>query len=290
MKSLYIVLTAHDPLERVDVTLKVLEAYEKLPVKVTVDIFIDYLHEQDLDEFISLVDKADISFDVSYYVADEEYEGYYLCWAHKPVLKEFIKDECYDFYMYSENDMLFTKDNFLYWLNNKDKLKELNLEPGFCRFETYDGLKIPFDNYRKWSISRPTPNCWGSIPHNGSFYLTLTDSRQLGWFTLGNPYGGLMLLDQEDASKYIRSASSDPVESYRLTGKRNWPIADRSSMGLCFDDLLPGQEHRRVVPVRKEGENLVVPDCALVEHLDCKYSKTLVEKGDIITTNSMLAY
>jgi len=290
MQSLYIALTAHNPLKRLDATLRVLEAYEKLPVSVTVDIFIDDQHEKDVEEFCFLVDQANISFDVSYCVADKKYEGYYLCWAHKPVLIEFIKDECYDFYMYSENDMLFTEDNFSYWLSNKDKLKELNLEPGFCRFENFNGLKIPFDNYRKWSISKPTPNCWGPIPHNGLFYLTLTDSRQLGWFTLGNPYGGLMLLDQEDASKYIKSDSCDPVKSHRLTGKRNWPIADRSSMGLCFDDLHPGQEHRRVVPVRKKDESFVVPDCALVEHLDCKYSKTLVEKGDIITTDSMLTY
>ena len=52
--------------------------------------------------------------------------------------------------------------------------------------------------------------------------------------------------------KYVKAGAAIRSQSHLKTGKRNWPIADRSSMGLAFEDLKPWQEHRRVVPVTHE--------------------------------------
>jgi len=288
MKKLFIAVTAHDPLNRIEKTLRVLKGYEQLPATTDVEIFIDHDHAHDLEEFSAILDKNISGCQVSVAVAGPEYHQYYLCWAHKGSLRSAIHKKHYDYYMYSENDMLFTYDNFEYWYSNKDSLRSLNLEPGFCRFEKVDGQKIPFDNYRKWSITRPTRNVWGELPHKNEFILSLNSRHRVGWMSLGNPYSGLMLLDQQDAEVYVNSDACDPDKSYALTGKRNWPIADRSSMGLCFHDLLDGQEHRRVVAVTREDTLLVIPDYALVEHLDTKYAPALIEEGDIITTDTML--
>jgi len=186
--------------------------------------------------------------------------------------------------------MVFKDIHFNYWFKYKDVLKRKNLEPGFCRFERCGGKKIPFDNYRKWNLLGPTENCWGNISHNGSFIATPLDSSILGFVSLGNPYAGLMVLDQDQADKYITSDSCDPNKSYLKTGKRNWPIADRSSMGLAFENLLPKQEHRRVVPTVRIDNKITIPDYALVEHLDSKYSSTLLQKESIIDTETMFAY
>ena len=48
-----------------------------------------------------------------------------------------------EFRMYSENDILFTKKQFDYWIEYKDVLKEENLEPGFCRVEKVKDKFIP---------------------------------------------------------------------------------------------------------------------------------------------------
>jgi hypothetical protein len=290
MKKLYIALTAHNPLNRAETTLRVLKEYEDIPVEIEVDIFVDHEHASDLSELDRLLSEHSIKYRISLFVAGPEYTGYSLCWAHKENYKYCVRNNRADYYMYSENDMLFGANNFLYWLDNKDRLKKLNLEPGFCRFEQFGEYKIPFDNYRKWRVSGPTPNVWGDVPHNGEFITDFYDPWRIGWVTLGNPYAGLMILDQEDAEDYIVSESCDISRSYAKTGKRNWPVADRSSMGLAFEGLRPEQEHRRVVAVCKERGELVVPHYALVEHLDSKYSPALVEKGDIITTDTMLAF
>ena len=152
MQSIYIAVTAHNPLSRIEKTLAVLRAYESLPLKVHVEFFIDYEHAYDLDEF-SLIVGGHVHLDqVGFTVADESYAGFALCWAHKPSLAKAIRDKKYDFYMYSENDMLFGSKQFVYWRDYKDLLKPLNLEPGFCRYEEYKGLDIPFDNYKKWDL------------------------------------------------------------------------------------------------------------------------------------------
>lgn len=290
MQKIHIFLTAHNPLQRAETTLRVLKEYEDIPVDITVEIFIDYEHRYDLDAFSLLVGAENFPFQISFTVAPIDYHGYALCWAHKDRFKQVVREKAADAYMYSENDMLFGANQFLYWLDTKDKLRRVGLEPGFCRFERWLDKKIPFDNYRKWNLIGPTPDCWGRIPHNGEFLVDFKDPYRLGYVSLGNPYAGLMILDQQDAEKYIVSESCDVSRSYALTGKRNWPIADRSSMGLAFEGLKPGQEHRRVVPVERCFDDLIVPHYALVEHLDQKYAPALVDKGAIIDTNSMLTY
>ena len=290
MEKIYIAITAHDPMSRVESTLAVLRAYETLPLDVYVEFFIDHGHKHDLDEFSLIVGSHCHLKQTSFEVAAPDFEGYYLCWAHKKRFSGKVLNKEFDYYMYSENDMLFGNKQFAYWKDYKDKLRPLNLEPGFCRFEHYRDLDIPFDNYKTWNLDRETKSVWGEIGYDCGFILTHSDPNFVGFTSLGNPYAGLMILDQQDAEKYITSASSDPRKSYEIIGKRNWPIADRSSMGLAFEGLLPGQEHRRVVPLVRDGENLEIHPCALVRHLDVKYSKQLYDKANTITVEKMFSY
>ena len=169
MKSIYSTVTAHNPLARIDTTLKVLKGYESIELEKEIDIFIDFDHRLDLDEF-SLIVASHTDFNrIGFVVAGEEYKGYDLCWAHKPSLIRRIRKKTHDFYMYSENDMLFTKKHFDYWYKHKDELKAHNLEPGFCRFERLGSKLIPFDNYRKWKLGGVTECVWGDIPFKSEF-------------------------------------------------------------------------------------------------------------------------
>ena len=153
MKKLLVLLTAHDPLHRFDPLLRVLEEYEKFPTETTVVIYVDYEHredEEDLDKLIRSNISEDLNFVIS--VAPPEYKEYYLCWAHKDMLRLAVTQGAYDYYLYSENDMLFTPEHFEYWLSNKENLKKLNLEPSWCRYEEQMDLKIPFDNYKQYNV------------------------------------------------------------------------------------------------------------------------------------------
>ncbi len=290
MSSIYISVTAYNPLSRIETLLEVLKGYETLDLDKEIDITIDHEHAYDLDEFSLIVAGNTNLRRVSFTVASPEYVGYSLCWAHKPSLAYQIVNKKHDYYMYSENDILFTKKQFDYWIEYKDVLKEENLEPGFCRVEKVKDKFIPFDNYRRWNLSGVTSDVWGPIGYNCGFKFRPAESGVIGFTTLGNPYGGFMIMDQEDSEKYIRSDSSHPVKSHAKIGLRNWPIADRSSMGLAFEKLLPGQEHRRAIPLINENGKIKIPECALVQHLDNKYSSALLKNSPMIDTDTMFTY
>jgi len=288
MKKFLILVTAHDPLSRFDPLLKCLKEYAKFPFQTTVVIYIDYEHMRDQGDLRDLIE-ANIceKLNVEIVAAPSSYTGYHLCWAHKNLLRLAVTQSTYDYYMYSENDMLFTPDHLNYWLENKDMLKELNLEPSFCRYELNGDLKIPFDNYKRYNLTELTENVWHDIPHQAKIYLTPTHEKYLGFILLGNPYSGMMILDQEMAEEYIASVSSHPELSHRMVGHRNWPIADRSSMGIAFENLEEGQDHRRVVPLVRKGDWVTIADEGLIRHLDTKYSDNLLKQADCITTENM---
>ncbi len=286
-----IFVTAHNPLSRFDPLLKTLRGYEEIPGVKDVFIYIDYEHEADKDLLKELVE-SNVTFNSLHIVAaSDSWQGYSLTWAHKNLLREAVLNKYYDFYVYTENDIFFTSENFLYWFLYKDKLKKLNLEPGFCRYESYGSKKVPFDNHRVWQINKPTLDVWGNRPYQVESYLAPLDSWLVGFASLGNPYMGMMILDQDMAERYVASISFDPVKSFELTQFRCWPLADRSSMGLAFENLREGQEHRRVVPLVKIGNQLQIAPYGLVEHCDTKYSLELEDKlGHVLDITEMFGY
>jgi hypothetical protein len=286
-----VLVTAHDPLSRFDALLKTLRGYEEIPGILDVFIYIDYDHKEDKEILQELIE-SNVSFNsLNIVVASESWQGYSLTWAHKGLLREAVLNSYYDFYIYTENDIYFTSENFIYWFLYKDRLKKLNLEPGFCRYESYESKLIPFDNHRVWQLNRPTKDVWGNRPYQVQSYLTPLDDWFTGFVSLGNPYMGMMILDQEMAERYVHSQSFDPVKSFNLTQFRCWPLADRSSMGLAFEDLEPWQEHRRVVPVIKVGDTIQIAPSGLVEHCDTKYSSELKDKlGHVLDITEMFGY
>lgn len=286
-----ILVTAHNPLGRFDALLKTLRGYEEIPGIKDVFIYVDADHQDDVATLEQLLE-PNVSFnELKIVVASEAWEGFTLTWAHKGLLREAVLNKYYDFYVYTENDMVFSSENFIYWFLYKDKLKALNLEPGFCRYESYKNKLVPFDNHRVWQLNAPTRDVWGARPYSVQSYLTPLDSWFLGFVSLGNPYMGMMILDQEMAERYVTSQSFDPVKSFDLTEFRCWPLADRSSMGLAFENLEPGQEHRRVVPVVKVGDSIQLAPCGLVEHCDTKYSRELQDKlGRVLDITEMFGY
>lgn len=286
-----IFITAHNPLSRFDALLKTLRGYEEIPGIKDVFIYIDHEHRADKCILKELIVSNVVFNSVHIIAASETWEGYSLTWAHKSLLRNAVLNRYYDFYIYTENDICFTSENFLYWLLYKEKLKKLNLEPGFCRYENYSSKLVPFDNHKVWQLNRDTSDVWGDKPYRVNTYLAPLDDCFIGFVSLGNPYMGMMILDQEMAEQYIASSSSDPIKSFELTQFRCWPLADRSSMGLAFENLRPGQEHRRVVPIVKTGNRVQIAPCGLVEHCDTKYSLDLENKlGKVLDITEMFSF
>jgi hypothetical protein len=137
-------------------------------------------------------------------------------------------------------------------------------------------------------LTYSTPNVWSS--RGFEVTKTLVIDRDVDFFVqLANPYYGAMILDQNGAERYIRSDSFDPEKSYARVGIRNWPIADRSSMGLAFEEVPAGCEHCRCVPVSRVGDQYTLLSFGLIWHDDNKYSKELEKiHGNLLSCDNIL--
>lgn len=287
-KKLWVAITAHSPLSRIDPLINVVRAYNDFICDVCINIYVDY-DSQDCVEDLAKIIETVSQKEVEIKVASPVYENWYLTWAHKNDLAIEVLNNRADFYVYQENDMILTWENFIYWARWKPRLNQLGLEPGFVRYEVYEGKRIAFDNYFSYSLSKETPNIWGvkgfTVPK------ILVVDREIHFFVqLANPYYGAMILDQTDADAYIRSDSYDPEKSYAKVGIRNWPIADRSSMGLAFENVPQGYEHRRCVPMRKDTGGYKLHPSGLIRHDDLKYSPKLKElHGSLLDCDYLLS-
>jgi hypothetical protein len=280
LKRIWAAITAHKPLERIDCLINLLRGYMEFPFSFEINIYIDYASQDDIEVLeVTLSEFKKLNLQIK--VASPAYEGWYLTWAHKTDLAQAILNNKADYYIYTENDMLMNYENFKYYLKWKPALAKYKLEPGFVRYEKKYDKKIPFDNYHKYSLTKETPNVWSDqgykVPN-----LLVVDYSVSFFVALANPYYGAMILDQNEGEQYIRSDSYDPHKSYEKVGIRNWPIADRSSMGLAFESPPPGFQHRRCVPVRKVKDHYEILDCGLICHDDDKYTKNLQNDSDLL--------
>jgi hypothetical protein len=287
-KKIWVAITAHRPLARIDPLINVVRAYSDFPCDVSINIYVDY-ESQDCVEDLEKILIAVSNKTVDIKIASPEYENWYLTWAHKTDLALAVLNRQADFYIYQENDMVLTLENFLYWVRWKPRLSQLGLEPGFVRYENYEDKRIAFDNYFPYSLSRETPNIWGSAGFTVPKLLVV--DRAIHFFVqLANPYYGAMILDQADGELYICSDSYDPQKSFEKVGIRNWPIADRSSMGLAFEDVPTGCEHRRCVPMYKHEGVYKLHPVGLIQHDDLKYSSKLKElHGSLLDCDYLLS-
>lgn len=277
MKRIWVAITAHRPLDRLSTLLDTVNQYTKFPFKVTVCVYVDYDSQDSLD-FLERSLSLFPTLDTEVKVASPGYEGWYLTWAHKTDLALEILNRRHDFYIYQENDMTLTLENFNYWLAWKQRLNGLGFEPGFVRYEEYQDRLVPFDNHYEYSLMGTTPNVWSDVGFTVPKILVVDHEISL-FVQAANPYYGAMILDQADGERYIRSDSYDPQKSYEKIGIRNWPIADRSSMGLAFENVPRGYEHRRCVPLIKKDEKYILKSCSLIKHNDYKYAPELQRNG-----------
>lgn len=284
--EIYAYVTAHNPLARVKSLQKILKAYEEYDAHVTVFITVNYEAREDIYNVNSQLKTSKLK--ILFNCASVPNMGYVLPWFSANLFSEDVKHKKADYYIYQEDDMILTKANFEYYLFWYDFLKPLNLEPGFIRYEQHGADKIPFDNYHQWYLTKPTPDCLTTGAYQvRSIPVNIPEADLCVQF--GNPYFGASILNQADAELYVNSVSFDINESFIKTGCRQWPIADRRSMGLCFENLKQNQPHRRAVAVKQNQDFYIPVSGSLVLHNDTKYTSLLTtESNRLITTDTFL--
>lgn len=286
-EKLWVAITAYNPLNRVKSLFKILNLYTQYELDVHVSLYVNYEAQDDLDKLSALLRPFKGSLSIDLVVADECYEGWGLTWAHKNDLVLNCMNYRYDYYIYQEDDIFINWDNFKYWVRWRPRLAAHGLEPGFLRCEDFEDKKIPIDNHNKFYLTKRTPNVWSERGFDVT--KTLVVDHEIEFFAqVASPYYAAMILTNEDAIKYVKSDSMHMVKSAEIVSFRNWPLPDRSSMGLAFEDVPHGSEHRRAIPVIESKGRYIPHECCLITHNDTKYSIALKERvADLISCDKM---
>lgn len=179
----------------------------------------------------------------------------HLGWCHKPMIRDrfLVEPAEHDYFIYLEDDIELSFNNFLYFAHYRQPLAPWRLIPSFLRVE-YNYADNQLYNTDQWESSdlctRPLARLDGLLFGN-----------------IANPYSALFILDRPLAEEYVASRSFDMDASRQM---QTWDILERAAMGLCFENMLEPFYARFVVPV--DPQSLRPPSFCWVYHAPNNYA------------------
>jgi hypothetical protein len=180
-----------------------------------------------------------------------------LPWSHKHLIaNRFLSAEpAYTHFIYVEDDVLLSFDNFCYFVHYRDMLKERRLIPSFQRIEYNDA-----DNrlYLLDQIGVTDFTSRGCVNLDGYAFVNLD-----------YPFNAMFILDRELALEYVETPSFDRERS--KVARPDWDVACRAAMGLCFEHPPQGFAARYVSPI--DPSTLTAPSWSWIYHLPNNYAK-----------------
>jgi hypothetical protein len=186
-------------------------------------------------------------------------DPWHLPWCHKHLIAGRFLDEKngYSHYIHTEDDVLISFDNFCYFTNFREIFRDQKLIPSFLRLEL-----------------NSSDNCLYVVDQIGVSDLSSRKKIQFGKFCFVNPdypHNAMFILDRDLALEYTATRSFDRERSAEV--RPQWGLCERSSMSLCFENLVDGFSCRYVIPV--DLETLKTPYWSWVYHLANNYTQNL---------------
>ncbi|KAA1251987.1 hypothetical protein F0Q45_01135 [Mycobacterium simiae] len=158
-----------------------------------------------------------------------------LPWTHKGLIADrfLAKGSDYTHFIYLEEDILFSFDNFCYFVHYREKLRAARLIPSFQRIEYNDQ-----DNHL-YLLDQVGLSDFDARKH--------VDVDGYSFVNLDYPYDAMFVLDRELAEEYVQTRSFDIKGSKEVSPE--WGVAERAAMGLCFESPPQGFSVRYASPV-----------------------------------------
>jgi hypothetical protein len=191
---------------------------------------------------------------------DGAYEPQLLTWAHKSEMeKDFSKGDDKSFYLYLEDDAIFSQANLEYFIRHREILKTTGLIPSFLRAEWSDkhGAWINSDAFER--ISETAPN-------------DLAIEEDVIYREMKNPYCALTLFDQQLAEEYINSGSSN-VATAKTKHSFIWDTAATAALGLIAEEVPVGRNARTVVAFSRNTNFPLIG--SIVRHQGDRYANEI---------------
>ena len=187
----------------------------------------------------------------------EKYEPHLLTWAHKSYLQsDVMLGGENSFYLYLEDDAIFTQGNLEYFISHREKLRSHGLIPSYMRSEWSKIHDLWVNSDAMDTLSNRTK-------------ATLDSGADTYYADLENPYCALTLFDYELALEYLNSESSD-LNLARGKHKIINDTAATAALGLICENIPEGFHSRTVVAFNVES-NQPIPN-AIVRHQGDRYA------------------
>ena len=167
-----------------------------------------------------------------------------LSWENRKIIESTVDD--FDVQMYLEDDILFTNDNFQYWLMHKDLLGRHKYNLGFLRIEK--------DKEEKRFI---TDLELGLKPNE---IIELEGKKWL--LNNVNPYCGFWIYDKPTLSEFVKSK----IWKFKFKGGG---IREKSAIG--WNGLKMNRFNGTLISLTEKNNLLVTPDDCSVHHLPNNY-------------------
>ena len=217
--------------------------------------------------------KKNINEKIEIIIIDEPVHDRLLPWYHLNLMKKVYKDKEITHFLYLEDDILFNKSNFNYWINSRKILTKLNLIPGFIRVEVnhkdneFYAVDFTKENFLKNSPKVKINKNYQFINHKF-------------------PYQGMYLYDRELMKEHLEGPSSNPdcghgaFDTNYIDPKMiNLDLMAKANIGLTYINTPNGFFNRMVTLYNLEKKE--IDENCQIKHLSNKYTNVKSAYGNI---------
>ena len=171
---------------------------------------------------------------------------WFLSWKCRKLM--FKQRKLYDFFIYSEDDILFTKKNFYYWLKYKDLCIKNDYNLGFFRTEKKNNKTYLTDINKKLS-----------------YFCNINGSRFL--INDINPYCAFWIYDKKEFNNFVKNKYWSLFNWYN----EKTPYGAREMSAIGWHGVNMNRYKETVVPILKKSE---MKDFSCITHLANNYAQT----------------
>ena len=204
---------------------------------------------------------------------DEIVHNRLLPWYHLNLMRKLYDKEEITHFLYLEDDILFNKSNFNYWINSRKILRKSNLIPGFTRVE------INQNNKELYAVDFTKKNNIKNLPK-------IKVNENYEFVNHKFPYQGMYLYDRELMKEHLQGPSSNPDcghgafdTNYIDSRMINLDLMAKANIGLTYINA-PGGFFNRMVTLFNNKEKEIDYNCQ-IQHLTNKYTNLDSLHGNI---------
>lgn len=239
--------------ERISYLYEVVSHYIGLSNKSDIYIVTNTAEKDSLNLIVEALSPLRHKLHITFVIPSILGHPYLLTWVHREIFQRVLKSKDVTHFLYSEDDLKFTRSNVIYWLRYRPALRAHGLIPSFFRVERHPE--------KGWC----SVDCLSPVRLYEQNKLTVEDGTQ--FFCMPNPYQGMYFLDRELMEEFASSPAMSPDFG-------PWNIREKAAQGLTFVHVPHGYTSRNVVPIDPRTKT-VSHEC-WIHHLpnNCSTSQT----------------